>query len=119
MPDTPDNPYLPPALNPSDLRSRSRVCVCMSWLSGILGVSLLASAMLIGCQKAQFILQNGGRVPPYIVAATMLTIACGIGLIFSAWHWRSQRIRAGLLTFLGSVVAFVAGPPLLLFLLLG
>jgi len=42
---------------------------------------------------------------------------CGLGLLFSAWHWRSQRIRVGLLSFLGSGVAFFAGPWLLLMLL--
>ncbi|MGN6546397.1 MAG: hypothetical protein ACTHK7_15190 [Aureliella sp.] len=119
MPDMTDNPYLPPALSQTDSRRGSWVCFFMAWLSGILGVGLLASAMLVGYQNAQFILQNGVRFPPYIVAATMLIIVCGIGLIFSAWHWRSQRIRAGLLTFLGSVVAFVAGPRLLLFFFLG
>lgn len=112
-----DNPYSPPATNNSDSPSRSWVCVCMFWLSAILGIVVLAITVLGGYQNTRFILENGGRFPPYIVAATLLIFVCGLGLLFSAWHWRSQRIRVGLLSFLGSGVAFFAGPWLLLMLL--
>ena len=112
-----DNPYSPPAISKSDSPSRSWVCVCMFWLSAILGIGALAISVVVGYQNTRFISQNGGSLPPYIIAVTMLIFACGIGLLFSAWNWRSRRIRAGLLSFFASGIAFFAGPWLLLLLL--
>jgi hypothetical protein len=88
----------------------------MFWISAILGIVVLAIAVFGGYHNTRFTSQNGGRLPPYIIAVTMLIFACGIGLLFSAWQWRSRRIRSGLLSFLGSGVAFFAGPWLLLLL---
>ncbi|MEM9587789.1 MAG: hypothetical protein AAGA03_10960 [Planctomycetota bacterium] len=90
----------------------------MFWLSAIWGVIALLTAMLSGYQNTRVILANGGQFPPYVVAVIVLIFVSGFGLLYSASHWRSQRVRAGLFWSLGCGVAFFAGPRLLLLLFL-
>ena len=89
----------------------------MFWLTVILGIVVLFIAALGGYQNTRFTLQNGGSLPLYMVAVTMLMVACGIGLLYSAWRWRARRIRAGLFSLVLQGVAFFAGPWFLLLLL--
>ncbi len=72
----------------------------MFWLTVILGIVVLFIAALGGYQNTRFTLQNGGSLPLYMVAVTMLMVTCGIGLLYSAWRWRARRIRAGLFSLL-------------------
>ena len=112
-----DNPYSPPTNDVAAEPRRSIACVLMFWLTAILGVVVICIAGFNGYQHARFLLENDLGFPPYVIAATILIFACGIGLIYSAWLWRLRRVRAGLLSFIASVVTFFAGPQMLLRLL--
>ncbi|TWU52051.1 hypothetical protein Poly59_36480 [Rubripirellula reticaptiva] len=89
----------------------------MFWLSSILGLALLSISAFSGYQNTRFISPDAGRLPPYVVAVIMLVFACGIGLLFSAWHWQSRRVRPGIIFFVGSGVAFFVAPWILIMLL--
>jgi hypothetical protein len=113
----PENPYLPPEAVESDTPRRSVACVFMFWLSGVLGLTVLSISVFSGYQNTHLSSPGAGRLPPYVVAVTVLVFACGIGLLFSAWLWRSRRVRPAILLFVGSVVAFFVAPWILLMLL--
>lgn len=89
----------------------------MFWLSVSLGIVACAISAFMGYQNTRFISENGGNLPPYVAATTILIFGCGIALLFSAWQWRSMRVRRGMLWLLGSGVVFFVGPWSLLLLL--
>ncbi|MGB7328591.1 MAG: hypothetical protein WBD31_27185, partial [Rubripirellula sp.] len=93
------------------------ICVGMFWLTAILGVVVAGIAALVFYQQVVFASQYGSSLPAYIVAANGLMVVCATGLFYSAWLWKSRRMRGGLITFLAVAVGFFGGPPLLLMLL--
>ena len=112
-----ENPYSPPLTEQADGPRRSFACAFMFWLSAILGVIVVGLAVVLAAQNTQVALQNNGSLPPYVVAVAILILASGFGLFYSAWRWRQQRVRDGLVSFLLVAVAIFGGPWLLLWLL--
>ena len=114
------NPYSPPDGSHSDADPKGHVLyICMFWLTSILSVVAAAIAIGGGYHNYVAVSQMGGSLPPYIIAVTLLVLACSGLLGYSALNWRKQRMRGGLLTLGVALAAFFVGPRFLLFVLVG
>ena len=90
----------------------------MFWLTAILGIVVGGISALSVYQNITFASRNGGKLPPYIIAVTLLSAVCTFLLFFSANLWRTGRVRGAFVSFVTSVMLFFGGPPLLLTLLI-
>ena len=105
------NPYAPPDVKPFHAeRKRSLICTVMFWLSCVLCAGTFGIAANGGYQYWFYTSQMGIALPANILAETVCVACSGLGMLYSAIRWRRQLIRAGAVSFAGSLLAFFAGP---------
>ena len=109
-----DNPYSPIQAETPVTVQRPLLVLCMFWLTAILGVVVAGNTTLTAYHNLSFAAQNGGLLPPYIIASTLVTAVCTLALFLSAGLWRAGRVRVAFATLAASGFAFFGGPPLLL-----
>ena len=108
------NPYSPPNSAPvMAKRKSSLLCKLMFWLSCVLCVGMLGIAAN-GCYQYWFYTSQKGITFPTRILAENVCVACSaIGMLYAAMNWRRQLTKAGAVSFIGSLLTFFVGPPLL------
>ena len=86
----------------------------MFLLTAILGVVVGGITALSIYQNTSFAAQNGGSLPPYVIAATILDAFCTFLLFFSANMWRSNHVRVGIAFLVAAIILFFGGPSIIL-----
>jgi hypothetical protein len=85
----------------------------MFLLAAILGVVTFGITLLSIYNHTAFATQNNGRLPPYVIAATILDAACTLLLFYSAKMWRASNVRLGIAFLVAAVILFFGAPLLL------
>lgn len=109
-----DNPYASTATEATVVPKRTKACRFMFLVAAILGGVVCGITGLSIYQNSAFAARNGGSLPFYIIAATMLDAFCACLLFISAAMWRSSNVRLGIAFLVAAVILFFGGPSLVL-----
>ena len=101
-----DNPYAPSAIEATPVPRRLLACRFMFWLAAILGVVTFGITVLSIYNYAAIATQNNGRLPSYVIAATVLDAVCTLLLFYSAKMWRASNVRLGIAFLVAAVILF-------------